>query len=104
MLKRVGALALMLCGGTAFLYPKAALAQDYRGYYSYTPQYRSDSGYYRGGDRFRDEHREHESRERERREERREQAWREHERSERGWYGAGYYYAPQYYGNPYCPR
>ena len=101
MLKRVGALALILSGGAAFLCPKAALAQDYRGYYSYTPQYSSDRGYYRSGERFRDEHREHEWRERERRDERREQAWREHERSER----AGYNYAPRaYYSDPYCPR
>jgi|SRR5689334_20718650 hypothetical protein len=106
MLKRVGVLALMLCGGAAFLCPKPALAQNYGAWYSYTPQPRYEGGFYYSGERFRDEHQEHKWRERERREqERRERDWRRHERWERGWYGAGYDYAPRvYYGNPYCPR
>lgn len=101
MLKMVGMLALMLCGGAAFVCPKPALAQNYGAWYSYTPQYRYEGGFYR-----RDEHREHKWRERERREqERRERAWRKYERGQRGWYGAGYDYAPRvYYSNPYCPR
>ena len=105
MLKRVGVLALMLCGGAAFVCPKPALAQNYGASYSYTPQYRY-GGFYRSDEKFRDEHGDHKWRERERREqERRERAWRKYERGERGWYGAGYNYAPRaYYGNPYCPR
>jgi hypothetical protein len=101
MLKRVGVLALMLCGGAAFLCPKAALAQDYRGWYGNTPQYRYESRFYGDGERFRDEHREHKWREHENRE----RAWRQHERWERRWYSTPYNYAPRiYYGDPYCPR
>ena len=106
MLKRVGLLALMLSGGAAFLFPNAALAQNYRESYSYAPQYRYDERTYGHAERFRDERAEHKWREREAREqERRERDWWKHERWDSRWYPAPYTYAPRaYYGDPYCPR
>ncbi len=106
MLKRVGVLALLLCGGAAFLHPTAALAQDYRGGYGYAPQYRGEGRCYRDGDRHREhEWREHEWREERRehewREERREHEWRERQRWENGRYAVPYGDPRAYYGYPY---
>ena len=98
MLKKLGALTMMLVGTAAFLQPVAANAQSPydRGYYSYNDRGYRD-GYY--GNRRDFERRERWEREaskqawRERKW--REQEWREHERWERrNGYGNGYY-------NPY---
>jgi hypothetical protein len=97
MFKRVGVLALMVCGGAALLHPTAAMAQDYRGWNGHGQRYYDEGRSYRDGERFRESHREREWREHERREWRerawREREWREHERRENGWYPAprGYY-------------
>ncbi len=103
MLKRVGVLALLLCGG-AFLHPTVAGAQEYRGGYGDGRQYHDEGrSSYRDRDGFREEHREHEWREQEQRERRwQEREWREHERWEHRGYGDPYRYAPRaYYGNRY---
>ena len=96
MLKRLGALTLLLAGTAAFLQPVAAYAQSPydRGYYSYNDRgYRDD--YYGRRDFERQEREERREAKRER--EWRRQEWREHERWER----RNSYVPPSGYGNPY---
>lgn len=81
MLKRIGLLALVLSGSVAFVHPTAALAQDYRGWNGYAPEYYSQRPY--RDDRFRDKRWEREWRAEQRRELRREREWRAHEWRER---------------------
>lgn len=102
MLKRVGVMALMLCGGALFLHPAAAFAQEYRGWNGYAPQYRSNDRYYRDNRREEREWREPQWREERRERAWRAQEWREHERWENGRYASPYAPAPRpYYGSPY---
>jgi hypothetical protein len=98
MLKKLGALTMMLVGTAAFLQPVAASAQSPydRGYYSYNNRGDRDGYYGNRRDFERRERWEREARKQAWRERRwREHEWHEHERwQRRNGYGNGYY-------NPY---
>jgi hypothetical protein len=104
MLKKLGALTMMLIGTAAFLQPTVARAQSPydRGYYSYNDRGYRDGYYGNRRDFERNERWEREARKQAWREQkRREHEWREHERWERrNNYYNGYYNNP-YYRYPY---